>query len=129
LPFNLIPHFSKKVIPRKECIENLVLEPPKTKLYILANTNDAYMTYLQNVSIEPSVSLEVNHELVAKHLLKRGYVLTNPLQKNIIQLPYTMTSYLEYLKSKTEVEINQSIVEKQLIDGGFVLKSRRIIKK
>lgn len=112
----------KKLLHRLDAIPNSEINPPSAKLYILPNTNDAYMTYLQNVSIEPSVVLEENSRLVAKHLLKRGYILTNPLQKNIIQLPYTMASYLEYLKTKTPIEIDQSSVEKHLIDGGFVLK-------
>jgi len=119
----------KKISCRLNAIPNSKIELPKTKLFIIANTYDAYMTYLQNVDVEPSPYLEENRRLVEKHLLKRGYILTNPEVKKVFPLPYTITSYMNYLRSQTKVEIDQSIVEKQLIDGGFVLKPRRIIKK
>ena len=72
----------EKVLRRLDAIPNSIRKPFTTKLYVLANNNDAYMAYLQNVSIEPSVILEENRLLVAKHLRTRGYVLVNPIKKN-----------------------------------------------
>jgi len=76
-------HFMKDCPRQSKTIQKIYIpsiKPEAINSYLLSNNNSVYIEYLRSRGQTFTIPIAKNRQLVAEHLAKMGYVLTNPIE-------------------------------------------------
>lgn len=79
-------HYMKECPLKSENVNNIYMPSVKTNAintYILSNKNTVYIEYLRSRGQAFDIPIIINRKLVQAHLIKKGYILVNPIENHV----------------------------------------------